>query len=108
MATSGSYDHSITAAQIIDDALIEIGALAAGETVNSNDQTMALRELNRMVKPWQVSGHNLWTRTRGQIPLIHVGTNADKGSDTDPYTLTDASGRDFNDSRPPRSESVRR
>ena len=107
MSTSGSYDHSITAAQIIEDALIEIGALAAGETVNSNDEAMALRELNRMVKHWQVSGYNLWTRERIEITLVDKGTNADKGTDVDPYTLTAGSGEDFNTFRPLRIESMR-
>jgi len=107
MSTSGSYDYSTSGTNIITDAMIEIGALAAGETLNANDQTMALRELNRMVKHWQVSGHNLWTRTRGEITLIDVGTNEDKGADTDPYTFTDGTGEDFNDYRPLRIESVR-
>lgn len=109
MATSGSYDYSTSATNIITDALSEIGALAAGETIDSNDQALALRELNRMVKHWQVSGHNLWTRTRGEITLIDNGTNADKGTDSDPYTLTyDAgAGEDFNDFRPLRIENMR-
>ena len=100
MATSGSYDFSTSATNIITDALIEIGALAAGETINSNDQAMALRELNRMVKHWQVSGHNLWTCTRGTLAL-----SASKGTDANPYLF--GSGGDFTTARPLRIESMR-
>lgn len=101
MATSGSYDHSSSATNIITDALIEIGALAAGETINSNDQTLALRVLNDMVKHWQISGYNLWTRERGTITL-----NTADGTDASPYELG-LSGADFNTFRPLRIENMR-
>ena len=50
MATSGSWDYSLTAANVIDMALENIGVLAAGATVASADQTLALRRLNVIVK----------------------------------------------------------
>jgi len=100
MATSGSTDYSTSAATLIEDALIEIGALAAGETVDSNDQTQALRELNRMVKHWQVSGHNLWTRTRGTLTMT-----TGKGTNANPYLF--GTGGDFTTDRPLRIESMR-
>jgi hypothetical protein len=100
MATSGSYDYSTSAAAIIKDALIEIGAIAEGETVNSGDEALGLRHLNRMVKHWQVSGYNLWTRERGTLTLA-----AAKGTDANPYLF--GTGGDFTTHRPLRIESMR-
>lgn len=100
MATSGSYDYSTSASAIIKDALIEIGAIADGETVSSGDEALGLRHLNRMVKHWQVSGYNLWTRARGTLTLT-----AGKGTDANPYTF--GTGGDFTTHRPLRIESMR-
>lgn len=52
MATSGSFDYSVTASTIIQETLEQIGVLADGETVNANDQSICLRSLNMMVKQW--------------------------------------------------------
>jgi len=69
MATSGSWNHSLTAAQIIRLALEDIGALSAYETISSEDQDGALRRLNQIVKQWQgtsdmAQGMKVWTRQR--------------------------------------------
>ena len=53
MATSGSYDYSLTAATIIQDALENIGVVQNGESVDSDDQSVALRTLNMPAKQWQ-------------------------------------------------------
>lgn len=53
MATSGSYDFSATRNEIIVDAFTEIGYLAAGETLQAEDQVWAARKLNMLVKQWQ-------------------------------------------------------
>lgn len=100
MATSGSYNYSTSASQLIKDAMIEIGVLNASENPSSDDQSLALRELNRMIKHWQVSGYNLWTRERGTITLT-----ANKGIDTNPYLM--GPGGDFSAHRPLRIESMR-
>lgn len=52
MATSGSYNYSLTAADIIQAALEDIQVFQSGETVDSADQTIALRTLNLLVKQW--------------------------------------------------------
>ena len=67
MATSGSWDYSLTAANVIDMALENIGVLAAGATVASADQTLALRRLNVIAKQFQgtadgMQGMKVWTR----------------------------------------------
>lgn len=56
MATSGSYDYSVTASNIIQAALEDINVLAAGETIDSDDQTIAMRRLNFIVKRLQARG----------------------------------------------------
>ena len=53
MATSGSYDYSRTAAQIIQAAYEDLGVVAPGGTVASADSTMALARLNMLTKQWQ-------------------------------------------------------
>lgn len=69
MATSLSFDYSATAADIIQAALEDISVFESGETVDTNDQTIALRTLNYIVKQWQGSadmapGLKVWTRQR--------------------------------------------
>lgn len=53
MATSGSYDYSLTAADIIQSALEDLQVFEAGQTVDSNDSAIALRTLNMLTKQWQ-------------------------------------------------------
>jgi hypothetical protein len=62
MATSNSVDFNLTRDEIINDALVQIGAIEAGETPSAADTAFAARQLNRMVKTWQVDGVRLWTR----------------------------------------------
>ena len=69
MAPSGSFDYSLTAADIIQAALEDILVYEAGETVASGDSTIALRTLNLIVKQWQgdadmAQGLKVWTRQR--------------------------------------------
>lgn len=52
MATSGSYDYTVTAATIIDEMAEQIGYLAEGETIGSTFQASCLRSLNMLVKQW--------------------------------------------------------
>jgi hypothetical protein len=53
MATSGSWDYSATAAQIVYAAAENLGIVSGGATINSNDQTSMLRRLNFIAKQWQ-------------------------------------------------------
>lgn len=53
MATSGSYNYSLTAANIIQAAYEDLGVIAPGGTVASADSVMALTRLNMLVKQWQ-------------------------------------------------------
>lgn len=74
MATSGSFDYSVTASDIITAALEDINVLVAGETVDSDDSALALRTLNMMVKQWsgnadQAQGLKVHTRQRVTVFL---------------------------------------
>lgn len=53
MATSGSYDYSRTAAQIIASAYEDLAMISPGGTVASVDSVMALSRLNMIVKQYQ-------------------------------------------------------
>lgn len=99
MATSGSTDYAVTAADIIKDAMIEIGAIAPSETPTADEYSHARRVLNSMTKYWQSQGYNLFRRTRGTLSIA-----ANKGTDTAPYTF--GSGGDVA-YRPLRIESMR-
>lgn len=52
MATSGSYDYSLTAADIINAAAEDLVLFPAGESIDSDDQTTMLRTLNLLTKQW--------------------------------------------------------
>lgn len=52
MATSGSWDYSRTAAQVIAAAFENLGVVIPGGTVPSAHSTMALARLNTLVKQW--------------------------------------------------------
>ena len=69
MAVSGSYDFSLTAAQIIAAAYEDLGVIVPGGTVVAADSTMALQRLNILVKQLQgnvdmARGLKVWTRQR--------------------------------------------
>jgi hypothetical protein len=73
MATSGSWDFSLTAAQIIAAAYEDLGVIAPGGTVASADSTMALRRLNMLVKQWQGNSDlapGLKIHTRQRVTLF--------------------------------------
>jgi hypothetical protein len=53
MATSGSYDYSVTAAQIITAAAENLGILTGGGTVDTDDSASMLQRLNFIAKQWQ-------------------------------------------------------
>ena len=52
MALSNSFDLTSTAADVIQAALEDLQIVSAGESVDSDDQALALRALNKLVKQW--------------------------------------------------------
>jgi hypothetical protein len=73
MATSGSWDYGLTAANIIDMAVENLGVLASGGTIVAADQTLALRRLNTIAKQYQGTAdgaQGLKIHTRQRITLM--------------------------------------
>ena len=69
MATSGSWNYSVTALSIITSAAEDIGVIANGQSLDANDLATMLRTLNLLVKQWQGTsdkfpGLKVWTRQR--------------------------------------------
>lgn len=53
MATSGSWDYSLTAADIIQAALEDLLVVQDGSSISSGDSALGLKTLNLLVKQWQ-------------------------------------------------------
>ncbi len=60
MTTSGSYNYSITRADIFQEAYEIAQSLDPGETLSASDVAAANRKLNLMVKAWMAQGIHLW------------------------------------------------
>lgn len=91
MATSGSYDFSVTAETVITEMLEQIGVLPAGETLDANDQSSCIRTLNMMVKQWSgnfdfAPGLKAFSRKNGYLFLqlnqgvYDIGPSGDNAS----------------------------
>src|SRR3990167_5191547 len=88
MATSGSWDYSLTAAGIIAAAMEDLGAIPPGGTVASADSVMALSRLNLIVKQYQGTADGalgMKVHTRQRVTLFLA-----KGQQT--YLVGPASG----------------
>lgn len=73
MATSGSYDYSVTAAQIITAAAENLNIIQAGGTVATADSNTMLQRLNFIAKQWQGAAdmaQGLKVHTRQRITLF--------------------------------------
>jgi len=106
MATSGSWDYSVTALQIITSAAEDIGVAENNQSLDSNDLATMLRTLNLLVKQWQgqsdkFPGLKVWTRQRvemffvsGQARYLVGPASADARAAVSPVvtTLTAAKG----------------
>lgn len=79
MATSSSYDFTVTRDDIIKRALRLIGALAQGETPTANQTSEAAAALNGLVKAWQADGLPLWGLRQRSLSLV---------SGTSSYTIS--------------------
>jgi hypothetical protein len=93
MATSGTVTYSVTEADIIKDALIEIGYLDPTETPTADDIVTARRKLNLIVKQWTsqldfAPGLKMWTRRTGYLFLQEDQTKYSLGPSGDHATET--------------------
>lgn len=62
MSTSGSRNFTVSRAEIIEEAVANIGALDPGNTLSAEEASRASLRLNLMIKGWMVRGANLWRR----------------------------------------------
>lgn len=103
MATSGSWNYSLTAADIIKAAYEDLGVIEPNGTVATADSTMALARLNMLVKQWQGSsdlapGLKVWTRERITLFLAKgqqqytIGPASTDSRSTTQYGRTTLSG----------------
>jgi hypothetical protein len=102
VSTSGVVTYSVNEADIIKDALIEIGYLDPTETPSADDITTARRKLNLLVKQWvsQIDfapGLKMWTRRTGYVFLqsgqsrYTLGPSGDNATETYASTTLSAS-----------------
>lgn len=102
MATSGSWNYSQTAANIIQGAMENIGALVTGESPTSDESTLGLRTLNLIAKQWAgdtdfAPGFKIWTRQRVTLFLAKdqykyvIGPTASEDEATTSYGRTTVS-----------------
>jgi hypothetical protein len=62
MTTSGSRNFTVSRAEIIEEAVANIGALDPGNTLSAEETARASLRLNLMIKGWMARGANLWRR----------------------------------------------
>lgn len=97
MATSGSNNFGLVAREIVDYAYKKANIVGKAQSINGTDMQAAIRELNMMLKGWQLSGPNIWRRTTSTITPI--ASTASYALSTDrPYKIISMryrqSGRD--------------
>lgn len=94
MATSGSWNYSMSASDVIKAAYEDLGVLTPGGTVANVDSVMALTRLNMLVKQWQgisdmAPGLKVWTRQRVVLFLQSGQQSYQIGpASTDAYAAT--------------------
>jgi len=91
MATSSSYDHAVTASQIIKDSLLMVNGIGVDEDVDGSTTTDILRLLNHLIKQWHTSGYHRWNKKEFVVPLINGQEEYAVGvaSGDDEWTLED-------------------
>lgn len=87
MATSGSVDFTVTADDIITDALKVTNVLKIGQTASTDQITDGLHLLNLLVKAWQTDGLQLWARDRATLFLEKDKNTYNLGPSGDNATL---------------------
>lgn len=95
MSTSGSTDYALNARQVIEFALDKMRAVGLGQNAEADEMTRGKRELNIMLKGWQVAGPNLWRLTEASQTLTS-GNGTYTLSTTKPIRITEARYRDAN------------
>jgi hypothetical protein len=74
MATSGVYNWPLTAGEIVQQAMIELGVLNSGDDPDTHEMTDCMVRFNAMLKGWSRKA-NLWRDEVGLL-LIPAGQGA--------------------------------
>lgn len=74
MALSNSFNFTVTATDVIREAMLNIGAIGESEVPTAQEFNDCLRKLNLLVKQWMGSqdfapGLKMWERARGDLFL---------------------------------------
>lgn len=77
MTTSNSFSFTVTAADIVREMMLNVGAIGEAEVPTAQEYTDCLRKLNMLVKQWMgkqdfAPGLKMWTRQRGDLFLGNV------------------------------------
>lgn len=70
MTTSGTIAFTMTAAEIVTDALRKLGVVPQTQDADYSQYAIGQKNLNRMLRSWQLSGPQLWGRTDGVFTLV--------------------------------------
>jgi hypothetical protein len=60
-----------TVAELVRDALIEVGSITPDETLTANESDHAIRVLNRMIQQWNAEGIMVYTMDRQTFSLVN-------------------------------------
>ena len=102
MSTSGSYDFTLSRNNIVKRAYNFIGIYNAADTIESQDQDIALDLLNMMIKSWQAETRSQWNRQTAtlftayqsnQYNLSLTGDHCTKSYKSTTITPAEASGQ---------------
>ena len=74
MATSGVYNWPLTAGEIVQQAMVELGVLNSGDDPDNHEMTDCMVRFNSMLKGWSRKA-NLWRDEVGTL-LVPGGTGA--------------------------------
>ena len=76
MGTSGEYTITVTALDVIKNAMLNLGALALGETPRGAEAKVGREGLNYLIKLWEgppnfiQRGQAMWQREVGSLTLV--------------------------------------
>ncbi len=87
---SGSVDFNQTRNEIVTDSLILLGTIEQGETPSAEDNTYAVRQLERMVKHWQGQGIHLWSRREGTLFVTPSQASYELGPSSSDHAAEDS------------------
>lgn len=89
MALSNSFNYTLTAEELIKEALSQLGIFDAAEGPDSTEYTLGLRKLNLVLKELAGQGLTVFGRDTAYLfPLKTTSKSVQTGLTTDHYTTT--------------------